>query len=509
MVAEAEEKYTEKDCTLEDWTMLQEAILNAKVAANKDKTDQKEIEEAYYALKSTLSIVEKSEGSAGEDRFDIATEYYTPSAGSEQAENRNEGPVKFAIDGDPTTYWHTDKTINAVESGDAWFNIHFEEAQTVDGIRYMPRSGSAKANGKITAADIQISKDNGQTYETVLADVKFSTDAKWQKVSFDAIEGVTDVKIVAKETVATSASAANKYASAAEFRVTHPVQSVVEVDKTELEAAVDEAEVLDKDTYTGSSWEALQEKLTEAQNVLENKDATVYDVALALANLKDAVSGLTERAKIDVDALQKAIELAKEASTEGVLDSVIEKFNTALANAEDILAKVKAGDETITQEMVDNSCNELTTIMKDLELKKGDKTELEELIKKAESVDLSAYSAQMQEKVKKAIEAAKAVYADADAIQAEVDEAAANLKAALKEADAENEKEEDKKPSKDENAGGKNDTTGQNSQNSQNSQGSVKTGDTANTSTLIGMMMAALAAMAATVTFKKRRREDD
>ncbi|WP_242955871.1 endo-alpha-N-acetylgalactosaminidase family protein, partial [Lachnoclostridium sp. An181] len=60
----------------------------------------------------------------------------------------------------------------------------------------------------------------------------------------------------------------------------------VEVDKAELKAAIDKAAALVKDDYTEASWKVFEEKLTEAQAVFANGDATQYDVALALANLE-------------------------------------------------------------------------------------------------------------------------------------------------------------------------------------------------------------------------------
>ncbi|WP_143468432.1 endo-alpha-N-acetylgalactosaminidase family protein, partial [Lachnoclostridium sp. An181] len=287
LIEKAESEYTESDYTLNEWNAFKEALLNAKVALNKDKPSQKEMEEAYYALKAAMGALDNSTGTATEDRFDISTDLYEATAGSAQGQSGNEGPVDFAVDGNTSTHWHTSWSANAVQAGDAWFNIHFAEAQTVDGIRYLPRTGAANANGKLKVADIQISKDNGKTYETVVENAEFDTATQWQKVKFAETDGVTDVKIIAKETAGQSAAETNKYASAAEFRVTKPLDPTVEeVDKTELKSTIDKAAALAKDDYTEASWKVFEEKLTEAQAVFANGDATQYDVALALANLE-------------------------------------------------------------------------------------------------------------------------------------------------------------------------------------------------------------------------------
>ena len=44
--------------------------------------------------------------------------------------------------------------------------------------------------------------------------------------------------------------------------------------------------------YSAKSWKTFAAKLKAAEDVMANADATQYDVKLALANLKDAMSGL-------------------------------------------------------------------------------------------------------------------------------------------------------------------------------------------------------------------------
>src|SRR5699024_3088544 len=67
-----------------------------------------------------------------------------------------------------------------------------------------------------------------------------------------------------------------------------------EVDKTDLEAAVSEAETLNEDDYTEDSFEALSSALQEAESVLADEDATEEDVATALATLQEAMDDLEE-----------------------------------------------------------------------------------------------------------------------------------------------------------------------------------------------------------------------
>ncbi len=92
----------------------------------------------------------------------------------------------------------------------------------MDGLRYLPRVGPINANGKLSKAKIQVSQDNGKTWTDAVV-AEFSPNAVWQKVKFEKpAEGVTNVKIVPVETAGQSPKEINRFASAAELRLTHP-----------------------------------------------------------------------------------------------------------------------------------------------------------------------------------------------------------------------------------------------------------------------------------------------
>ena len=110
--------------------------------------------------------------------------------------------------------------------------------------------------------------------------------------------------------------------------------------------------------------------------------------------------------------------------------SVADRFNTAVANGQAILDRVYAGDYTVTQAMVDQSWNDIISMMQYLSFKQGDKSDLEAVIRMAESLDLSKYIESTLEGFDEALAAANDVYADGDAMQDEVDAA---WKALLKE----------------------------------------------------------------------------
>lgn len=130
-----------------------------------------------------------------------------------------------------------------------------------------------------------------------------------------------------------------------------------------------------------------------------------------------------EESSISTAVLEYALELAKKADTTNVIPSIVEKFENAVAHGNDILSKVQAGDSSVTQQQVDESWQDLIKIMQYLEFKQGDKTDLAKVIALAEEMNgkLDSYLDEGKEDFVTALDAAKAVYEDENAMQEEVD----------------------------------------------------------------------------------------
>ena len=137
--------------------------------------------------------------------------------------------------------------------------------------------------------------------------------------------------------------------------------------------------------------------------------------------------------EISTAVLEYALSLAETADTESVVDSAVKNFNDAKAAAEDILARVQAGDTSVTQEMVDESWQNLIKAMQYLSFKQGDKTDLQKVIDMAKSLDLSEYLDEGQKAFTDALAAAEAVLANGDAMQDEVDQSWRDLLKAMSE----------------------------------------------------------------------------
>ena len=134
---------------------------------------------------------------------------------------------------------------------------------------------------------------------------------------------------------------------------------------------------------------------------------------------------------LDTQVLERALELAAEADTEGVIPSVAERFGQIYASAQSVLERAQAGDSEITQAMVDQSWHDLINIMQYLSFKQGNKTNLEKVIEVADGIDLDKYLSTGKDEFTAALEAARTVMDDADAMQAEVDTAWENLLKAI------------------------------------------------------------------------------
>ena len=197
------------------------------------------------------------------------------------------------------------------------------------------------------------------------------------------------------------------------------------VDKSELEKMIALAdEYAGKiGSYTPDSAEAFQAAYDAAKTVFADAEATQEEVDNAVAALQEAIDGLELAKEISTAVLEYALALAETADTEGVLDSVAEIFNNAKASAQNILERVQAGDASVTQDMVDESWQNLIKAMQYLSFKQGDKTDLQKVIDLANSLDLSQYLDEGQQAFNDALTAAEAVLADGNAMQDEVDQA--------------------------------------------------------------------------------------
>ena len=194
-------------------------------------------------------------------------------------------------------------------------------------------------------------------------------------------------------------------------------------DRSALSDLIDEAQALNEADYTSDTWQALKDALEAAKAVVEDEDASQQAIDDAADALRNAIDGLIARGdKTELNGLIAGAEALNEADyTAGSWAAFISALDSA---------KAVAADADATQAQIDDAKAALEAAM-DALTRRGDKSGLNELINKAESLNSRDYTAGTWSKLVSALDEAKKIAADADATQAQIDAAAAALSAAL------------------------------------------------------------------------------
>ncbi len=124
--------------------------------------------------------------------------------------------------------------------------------------------------------------------------------------------------------------------------------------------------------------------------------------------------------------LNEAKGFVEDGTVSGLVESIQKMFTDAIAKGEAVMA-----DEDATKDEVIDAAKDLMMAIHALEMKAADKTDLEMALELAEMIDLTKYVEAGQAEYLAAKEAAEAVMADGDAMQAETDEAWNNLVEAM------------------------------------------------------------------------------
>lgn len=426
---ELETKYEQRNFNTSAWNLYQETLIQACVLLNKELATNADYQNAFYMLRALEAYMETAPDAASDAIYDIALDSYEVSAGSAQPQTGNEGPVDFAQDGVDGTHWHTkwgDTNLN-----NAWYQFDLKEPATIDGIRYLPRSGAANANGKIKDFKVILTLSNGETKEM---NSTFETGSHWQKFSFEKTEQVVSVRLKVESSAGQSATQENCFAAASELRLTTEIHQETEnqVDKTALSDLVSSASKLTENDYEKDSWDHLQKMITAAQQVLDDKTATAYDVALALANVQDAIDALvnvTPVPEVNKQALETAIKDAEAKDISLYTAQSVSAMQDALKQAKAVYAQDDA-----TQKQVDDACKALVESIKGLRLKeevKADKTALMKQLTMALTFHKANYTEESFQELIKAIALAQNVLENETATQEEIDAAYAALDQAM------------------------------------------------------------------------------
>ena len=266
-------------------------------------------------------------------------------------------------------------------------------------------------------ADVQATIDF--INENILNDVEGLRPGKVQALR-DAVKAAQDVVNDPDATV-DELKTANK-------AMTKAAQELWEiVTKAELEALIEAANgYLDGD-YTTESLEALQAAIESAQAVAANDDATVAEVTEAITNLSNAIANL-ESIRLDKSALEHEIDLVNEmlANLDNYVPSSVEGLADKLDDAQNVLENAESQAEI----------DEATKALREARLNartKADVSALEELVAYVNSLKLSAYTSVSAQPVIQNVARAKAMLANAEVTQEEVNYMVKELQASVDE----------------------------------------------------------------------------
>ena len=191
------------------------------------------------------------------------------------------------------------------------------------------------------------------------------------------------------------------------------------VDKTALKAQIDRALALVPADYSAASYDALKPILAAAQNVYASDSVKQPEVDSETTKLKASIDALS----VDKTDLNKTIADAKSKTKEHYSDTSWANLQNVLAEAEKV-----TNNPAAKQSEVDHINEKLKTAIAGLNT---DKTELEKQLADAKSKAASDFSPETWSTLEEAKRAAQEVEDNATATQAQIDEAAKNLKAAI------------------------------------------------------------------------------
>lgn len=237
----------------------------------------------------TKTLTEAIEGLELKSADNNFAQGVTATACSEEktGETAPNGPAAAAVDGDESSFWHSKWSAPADNTMPHWFNVKLAAPAKVSGMVYVPRTGSS--NGRLTKYHVEVSTDGGSTY-TKVAEGTLESSAGAKNIAFDKpVAAATDVKLYFDETDGDSAANRNKFATAGEIRV-RVIDETVDLDG--LAALIEQAEGLDKNSYTTATWKKLESALADAKDVAASDNPTFEAVNDAKAKLRSAMLGL-------------------------------------------------------------------------------------------------------------------------------------------------------------------------------------------------------------------------
>lgn len=313
------------------WKAFTDAIEQAKTVLDSDKVTQEQVDSAIADLKAA------AEGLVAVDKSALKALY-------EQCEDITE-------QGD-----YTDTTWNEFTEAKA---EAFAALSNGDATQGQVNDAFTKLLAARTALTEKVNKEL-LIYAIDLAEKLDTADC-----SAASVKALNDAVAAAKETL--------KNDKATEADVTKAVEDIMnaiagleKVDKAYLENLVEMASGLSKDNYTPATWNAMQEKLTAAKNILGTDNASQDQVMKAYAELLNAVAGLKNRA--ETSGLKGAMDMIQ-----NILDNADKYEASSIAGLSDLLAQAEKlyNDPNASQQDVNAMIEKLLKAIDNAELVAG------------------------------------------------------------------------------------------------------------------------------------------
>ena len=394
----AAEQLKAEDYTENSWAAMQEALTAAKAVAEDSTASQAEIDQATAALSDAVAALEEAIDDTASDAAIKALQAMVEKA-------------------------------NALGSDDAALQAAIEAAQAV--LDEETPSATAVVTALLNLSEAMQAVNAGESVDALREDVQATIDFINENILNDT-EGLRPAKVQAlrdavkaAQDVVDDPDASADELKAANKAMTKAAQELWEiVTKAEQEALIESANGYLDGNYTEESLEALQTAITAAQAVANNDDATTSEVTDAITDLANAIAAL-ESITLDTSALEHEIELVTEmvANINSYVPSTVEGLADKLADAQ-------AAMNATTQEEIDAAA----AVLREARLNartKADVSALEELIAYVNSLELSAYTSASAQPVIQDLARAKAMLANEEVTQEEVNGMIASLRSSV------------------------------------------------------------------------------
>ena len=450
--------------TADSWKSFSDALKLAKSESTDEKSTPETVKKAYEDLDKAITgltykevdktnlnkLIEKAKAYDGKQEFYTEDSWNTfaeaLNVANSESTNENSTPetVKKAYDRlnkaiKGLTYKEVDKTN---------LNKLIEKAKAYDGKQEFYTEDSWKSFSDALAAAKSEYKSENSTPETV-KDAQEKLDAaikglKVKKVDKSQLEALIKEAEGKKEADYTSeswttfatelqkAKEVNSDKNAKQKTVDQTCESLraaidslvtKTVDKSQLEALIQEAEGKTETDYTAKSWAKLVTALEAARSEFRNENATQESVNNACGSLKTAIDGLTVKA--DKTQLKALIDEASNKNKAEYTSVSWKALETALKNAQSVY-----DTEDATQKSVQDACDSLRTAIDGLKVK-VDKSELQKLIAEATGKEEAGYTPESWAAFTTALGTANEVNGNKDATQEVVDQACESLRTAM------------------------------------------------------------------------------